>query len=474
VIRDTGIDDAVLRPGVRRRAALAWITGAAFVGAILSRSVWFPDAPFHPDESTVLWMALDAVRYAQIPDHGLVSSYHVFQPPGLVWLTMPFVALGGGRPEVVIVAFALLNATAIAALVATVARFWGLVYASVLGVLLVVGPDAYFSAWVWHPSLYTGAMALMLAAGIRLRHGSAWWALVLVAVPGLYALIHYSGFVLFAPALVLLVLSRRTWSSLLLPILSGAGLAACAWVPFLSFESDRDWVDLRTLVDASDSSGSLGAKLHDRLSALVFAISHLGESLHGSVHLSRLIWALVLVALLVAVVRRRWRDPGFALPAAVLGAGLAAQVAVDQGERTDVLMLWLVPLYALSAWAVVQIVELMRLAVRRPATRPTFAVFAVLFVAAIGSIDLANSIRSTPYDIRLSDEWRDAQTQGPVRYPAGVHPAASENHFYLACDPPYDWESEIWYLEDVLHPGRGRKAALERGAFRWRPTCRDS
>ena len=58
-------------PHLRSRAPL-WITGAVFFGAFLSRSIWFYDAPFHPDESTVLWMALDAVRHPQIPEHGLV------------------------------------------------------------------------------------------------------------------------------------------------------------------------------------------------------------------------------------------------------------------------------------------------------------------------------------------------------------------------------------------------------------------
>ena len=54
----------------------------------------------------------------------------------------------------------------------------------------------------------------------------------------------------------------------------------------------------------------------------------------------------MVLAFLVAIVRKRWRDTGFALPATVLASGLAAQVVLDQGERTDVLMLWLVPLYA--------------------------------------------------------------------------------------------------------------------------------
>ena len=196
---DTGPPSTALAPNlvggsaVRPTALSTWLTGAVFFCAFVSRAAWYHRAPMHPDETTVLWMALDAVRDLHLPDHGLISSLHVFQPPGLVWVTLPFVALGGGRPEVVIVGFALLNAAAIAFLVATVARRWGLLYGSALGAFLVVGPDAFYSAWVWHPSLYTAAVALMLAAGIRLRDGSRWWASVLVAIPGLYGLVHYSG-----------------------------------------------------------------------------------------------------------------------------------------------------------------------------------------------------------------------------------------------------------------------------------------
>ena len=224
--------------------AVSWVTGTVLVGAFLSRSVWVSDAPFHPDESTVLWIALDAVRDTVIPDHGLISSYRVYQPPGLVWVTMPFVAVGGGRPELVIVGFAMLNAAAIALLVATVARAWGLLYAAVLGLFLIVGPDAWFSALVWHPSLYTAAMCLVLTAGIRLPIGSRWWAAVLVAHAA-YALIHYSGVILFAPALALIMLSRRAWKQLVTPAVAAVGVVVCAWAPFLAFEAGRDWVDLQ-------------------------------------------------------------------------------------------------------------------------------------------------------------------------------------------------------------------------------------
>jgi hypothetical protein len=271
----------------------------------------------------------------------------------------------------------------------------------------------------------------------------------------------------------LLVLSRRRWASLILPVLGGAVLATCAWGPFLAFEADRSWVDLNTIAGAADNSSSFGSKLDQRYTALGFALSHLGESVDGSVLLTPVISGMVLVAFLIAVTRRRWRDPGFALPAAVLASGVAAQVAANQGERTDVLMLWLVPLYALAAWAVVQTIDLTRLAVAHHAAAPTIAGVVAVLVMAIGSVDLARAIGATPRNETLSEKWRAARADAPVRYDAGVHPALSANTFYLPCDPPYDWGSEIWYLEEVLHPGSGLSAAVKGGAFRWRqgPAC---
>lgn len=255
--------------------------------------------------------------------------------------------------------------------------------------------------------------------------------------------------------------------------MSGIVLALCAWGPFLWFEANRKWLDLKTIADASDKCLPVGAKVDDRYTALRFALSHLGQSQHGPVHLTRVISALVLLAIVMALARRRLRDPGFALPAAMLAFGVAVQVAVDQGERTDVLMLWLVPLYALAAWAVVQTVEVVRPAFARRAVVPSIVVVVVALVAVIGTVDLADSISATADDEQLSEAWRAARGETPVYYDAGVHPALSSNRFYLPCDPPYDWGSQIWYLQEVLHPGSGLAAAQKGGAFRARvqPPC---
>jgi hypothetical protein len=448
------------------------LAAGVFVAAFLSRTVWLSHAYFHPDESTVLWMALDAVRHPSLPDHGLVSSYVAFQPPGLVWVTMPFVAVGGGRPDFVITGFGLLNAAAITFLAATVADAWGFVQAVVLSAFLVVGPDAFVSSWTWHISLYTGAFALLLAAGIRLRTGSTWWSAIVVAIPGLYALIHYSGFVLFGPALVLLLFSRRRWIDLVAPLAAGLSCTALAWVPFLLFEERRDWSDLSTISGSADPASTLHAKLVERYYGARFALDHLGQGArgvdagwHSAVLLTPIIVGGAIAALLLAVLKRS-TDRAVVVPTAVLATGLAIQVASNEGNRTDILMLWLVPLYALCGWTAAQACTFIagRLSGREAhAAVAGITTAVVVSVLAIGGIDLERAVGSTLPSHTLSHELAAARTHSPVHYQQTTGRVI--NSYYLPCDPPYDWGSETWYLEEEMHPGTGIQAAIAARAF---------
>jgi hypothetical protein len=242
-----------------------------------------------------------------------------------------------------------------------------------------------------------------------------------------------------------------------------------AWTPFLSFQVDRGWVDVRTILGAADSSGSFTDRIEGRLDDLELAVTHLGQSLHEAVWLTPVLWAGLFGAMVIAAVSRRWRDPGFALPAAMLAAGLAAQVVTDQGERTDVLLLWLLPLYALTAWATAQLPPSTTIFGRRLGAVSAASLVVVAVVAIAGSVDLARAVRATPEEHRLGAQWRAARAAEPVLYDAALHPEISANRFYLPCDPPYDWGSEIWYLQEVLRPGAGNEAAAEGGAFRARP-----
>ena len=445
----------------RSRDPLLVLAAAVFIASLATRTIWWSHAYFHPDESTALWMALDAVRHPVLPDHGLVSHYQAFQPPGLVWITAPFVAIGGGRPEVVIVGFGVLNAAAIAFLAHTVARAWGVVQAVVMSAFLTVGPDAPMSMWIWHPSLFTGTVSLLIAAGIRLRSGSRWWAGVIVAIPGLYALIHYSGFVLFASAVVLLLMSRRRRTDLAVPILAGLALTLVAWVPFLVFEAHRDWEDFRLILHGSDTQHTLLGKLHERLHATTFAVKHLGRGVYSRVHLTPLILAGAIGSVLLAA-RRRFADVTMVLPGLVLAAGLAAQIATNQGRRTDVLMLWLPPLYIMCGSAVAQLCDLASAhlkAFSARALRVSIASAAVAAVVLAGGLDLHRFIDGSP-QLTLGHALGVARAGGPVGFTLN-----SADGLYLACDPPYGWGSQIWYLEEVEHPGEGIRAATRAHAF---------
>ena len=128
---------------------------------------------------------------------------------------------------------------------------------------------------------------------------------------------------------------------------------------------------------------------------------------------------------MIAVARRQWRDTAFLLPAVVVVTGVLAQVVANQGARQDVLMLWLVPLYALAAWATVQVASLPRDILGRRAV--TAAV--VVLVAVFGSVDLVRAVRATPENQRLSEQWHAARTGAPVTYLADVDPLDSDNRF---------------------------------------------
>ena len=146
---------------------------------------------------------------------------------------------------------------------------------------------------------------------------------------------------------------------------------------------------------------------------------------------------------------------------------------LDQGSRRDVLMIWDVPLYALVAWALVQTVGLARRTITSRSAGTVVAVAVITAIFAVGTIDRANEIRSVPYDLRLHENWSRARALGPIEYDAAINPTDSENRHYLPCDPPYDWGSEVWYLQEVLEPGSGLQAAIRAGAFRARakPPC---
>jgi len=76
---------------------------------------------------------------------------------------------------------------------------------------------------------------------------------VVVMIPGCTRCSTTRGSCCSDPPFGLLILSRRRWSDLAVPILTGLALALVAWVPFLLFEYRRDWSDFSTIANATDA-----------------------------------------------------------------------------------------------------------------------------------------------------------------------------------------------------------------------------
>lgn len=414
-----------------------------FASALLARVAWLWQwAPFSADPGTSLWMALDAVRGRHIPDHGLVSSLHVFQPPGLVWVIMPWSWLGSGEPRVVMVGLGVMNAVAIACLGLLVFHRLGGRIALAFASIAVCGPDAFNSALIWHPSLFAAAACVLTIAGVRCREGSRVWTAIMLLVPSTYGLIHYSGLAMFAPAGAILLLERRRWRAFVGPGLVAALVSVVLWLPFLRFEYNRHWVDLRA-VSSARAGGSRG---------LGFAV---GQGLHGWVPLTPVLLVTVGLVLIAAIIGKV-DDPMLLGVVSIWAAGVLYQELTGTGYRHDVFMLWLIPEYLIAAYLIGQ-----------PYVPRRLFVAVIVTNVSLGTVGLMRYVTEQPKAERL----RSAESQFHTGASLAFDDLFGLGRYYLPCDPPYSLSTGTWYLLERRQAGAGRSAAEAAGAFRARATC---
>lgn len=428
--------------------------GVAFAASLGVRLLRLNETHFARDQAVALWMALDAVRgtAGRLPDHGLVSSVLALQPPGLVWLVLPPVWAGGGDPRWVMAWFAVLASVGVGLLVWALARMYGPFLALVAAGLLASSPaDALAPALLWHVSLYMGGVAVVLAAGIRLRDGgSRWWAALVTAVPLAYVLIHYSGLALAAAAL--LVLPRSRWRELGVPLAVGGLVGLAAWLPFLRFEATREWQDL-LMVLAAGAGGQTPATpadgLANRLAGFGTAVSVWGTG--RWVEVSRVSQVVVAFAALGAAHGIWKREPLATSSALVLVVGSGLVAVFGMGQRADIVMLWNTPLLLLAALGI------SRLPGRWLAAGVLAAIVAgnlfIFWRAHDQFVARGESLQQNVARAQLGDAWQrsaDDRTRTP--------PEASR---YVPGDPPVvaGTGSEVWYLREVAQPGAGRAAA---------------
>jgi hypothetical protein len=440
------------------RTAVLALFLATFLVSLLVRTWRMDDIRFAMDQSTTLWMAWDSLHSSFMPDHGLVSSYGVFEPPGLIWVALPSVIVGAGDPRATIIWLALLDSLGLALLVWAIAREGHFLLAAVVAALTSTGAiAAEFVSWIWHPSLYEAAMAVTLAALLRLHAGgSRGWAAVPVGIPAFYTLIHYSGLALFPGAL--LVLPIRRWRTLLPGVSLGVLLAAIAWLPFLAFEMHRDLYDFRHVVAASEiPPAQVTNPLWVRLTGIVDVARHWGgaDTLAGSSWMYVIVGAGVTGLVLATMLRARVP----LIAAAVLLIGTATQAATGLSERQDVDLLWGVPLLILAAFALVHL-------------RRRVVILAIVVPIVVMNIVTLNALRNSDSTgpNALNALWMFARL-GLDRPPNREFWFAQEiNSCYLPTDPPYLDGADVWYLREIAHPGDGRQIAAAHGSFDTRHT----
>ena len=205
---------------------------------------------------------------------------------------------------------------------------------------------------------------------------------------------------------------------------SGASpVVLVAWVPFLLFEA-APW--LVRLHARSRNSAEARQTLIEKIYRAGQGDSVRGHpsrarGLHSRVHLTPLIAAGTLGAFWFAL-RRRSTDAAVVVPAVVLAAGLAAQVATNEGRRTDVLhALASRPLRPLRLDGGTTLrdrrPDAMRAAACPDAHRWRSRAGAVIAVLAVGGLDLHRAITGTPTEkhTRLPARRGEGSLPGPLQ-----------------------------------------------------------
>lgn len=201
---------------------------------------------FKADQASTVWQAIKAVRTPLLPDHGLVSSYMTYQPPGQTWIFMP-PALFSSDPLVFSLYEILLSLIAMGWAARSVAMLLGAgTGVRMLWILAATPVAVLYSRLVWAHGLMILLGGGFLVAALALVHrGQGKAAIPLCGIASLAGLTYFPGLLWVIPLAGVLWLGRRHLTARRLTW--GVLLAGLLWIPYLRFEASRGYRDLRTL-----------------------------------------------------------------------------------------------------------------------------------------------------------------------------------------------------------------------------------
>jgi hypothetical protein len=226
-----------------------WIGAAIFVAAAALRLALAQSARFTGDEARDYQIGMDIARGVRFPMLGPVITSGAAQLPGpfSYWL-IAFPQLFSRAPEAGNVFFELMGAAAVWMFWYALRRPFGEAAATFAAALLAFSPwSALYGDRVWNPNafLVLASLALLAAAKLRERPGSA-WAAVLPAACLVLPQLHSSAPVVWLAVLPLVWGTMRRWNRRWLAL--GLVVAALLYVPLAIHEAQTGFGNARAFI----------------------------------------------------------------------------------------------------------------------------------------------------------------------------------------------------------------------------------
>lgn len=246
----------------RDSASFVWLglAGVAVLAAGLARLTGLGFTEMWGDQSQEIAGALAWLNGGEWPLVAMKSSYGLYNPPLVRYLYAVPLALGLGVTGVAALT-AWLNTLGVVALAVGVGRVWGARAAFWAVMVLAFNPWAvHFSKLIWMQTTapFFASLALMCALWLWADDTPRGWPVVvgLVALAGAVQ-VHLTSAVVGAALMVaaLVVPPRLSWRALAW----GVALAGLMFVPYLLFQLQNNWVDVRTLLSGSGTPYQINA-----------------------------------------------------------------------------------------------------------------------------------------------------------------------------------------------------------------------
>jgi hypothetical protein len=222
----------------------AWIALAAALGALVYLQGWRSNPMKSADILPYAQAAWQLVARGQMIDHGNLTSFLSFNPPGLVFFFAPGALLESDPRlwEIPGLFFLLLVELIFLYLIARwiFGRVLALAAVAVVGISLLGNPGLWTDG---HPAFILAALYFLLV-WIKNRSTLALSIAIVITAFGLYV---YMGMLPFAFVFPALWVAYRPPISVRKVVIALA-LSVLIWAPFLRFEFGRGFVDLRSMV----------------------------------------------------------------------------------------------------------------------------------------------------------------------------------------------------------------------------------